>query len=301
VPRRSALPSHTPEPPVELPAGRIVHVPGRGEFFVRDSGGTGAPVLLLHGWCFPSDLNWFRAYGPLADAGYRVLALDHRGHGRGLRTPESFRLADCAADAAAIVGTLGCEPVLATGYSMGGPIAQLMARDHAPLVRGLVLCATSREWRDPRMRALWRSMALARVAMNVFPITGWRRMLRAIGLPDSPTTAWVASELSRGSTAHLAEAGRELGRFDSRPWIAGLDVPAAVVVTTRDTGVPPRKQRELAAALRAPTFESEGDHAVVTLDAERFNPALLAALASVSERAAQRPHRGAAEPATAGR
>ncbi|HKN93949.1 MAG TPA: alpha/beta fold hydrolase, partial [Thermoleophilaceae bacterium] len=73
-----------PDPPVELPEGRIVRVPGLGELFVRDTGGSGPPVLLLHGWMFPSDLNWFRTYKPLADAGYRVLALDHRGHGRGL-------------------------------------------------------------------------------------------------------------------------------------------------------------------------------------------------------------------------
>ena len=92
-----------PDPPVELPQGCVVHVPGVGELFVRDSGGDGPPLLLLHGWMFPSDLNWFRAYGPLSDAGYRVLAIDHRGHGRGLRTPEPFSLPACAADAAAVV------------------------------------------------------------------------------------------------------------------------------------------------------------------------------------------------------
>ncbi|MBA3371080.1 MAG: hypothetical protein H0T96_06450, partial [Thermoleophilaceae bacterium] len=32
------------------------------------------PVLLLHGWIFQSDLNWYRTYKPLIAAGYRVLA-----------------------------------------------------------------------------------------------------------------------------------------------------------------------------------------------------------------------------------
>ena len=73
------------EPPVPLPPGFVVHVPGRGELFVRDSGGSGPPVLLLHGWIFQSDLNWYRTYEPLATAGYRVIAVDHRGHGRGVR------------------------------------------------------------------------------------------------------------------------------------------------------------------------------------------------------------------------
>ena len=66
-------------------------MPGRGEFFLRDTDLTAAAgddrpvVVLLHGWLVTADLNWHAAYAPLHEAGYRVLALDHRGHGRGLR------------------------------------------------------------------------------------------------------------------------------------------------------------------------------------------------------------------------
>jgi pimeloyl-ACP methyl ester carboxylesterase len=274
-----------PEPPVELPEGRIVAVPGLGELFVRDTGGSGPPVLLLHGWMFPSDLNWFRTYAPLSEAGYRVLALDARGHGRGLRAAEPFTLAGCASDAAALVRELGCGPVIAVGYSMGGPIAALMARDYPDTVAALVECATAREWRDPRMRALWSGMGILRLWLNLFPRQAWRWGLRWAGFPDSPTTSWVAAELSRGSARDLAEAGRELGRFDSRTWIGQLDLPSAVVVTTKDTAVPPRKQYELAESLRAPTFEIACDHSGVTVKGPEFARVLLAALASVSAQA----------------
>jgi 3-oxoadipate enol-lactonase len=270
---------------VELPEGRIVRVPGLGELFVRDTGGNGPPVLLLHGWMFPSDLNWWRTYKPLADAGYRVLALDARGHGRGLRASEPFTLAGCASDAAALVRELGCGPVIVVGYSMGGPIAALMARDHPDTVAALVECATAREWRDPRMRALWSGMGALRLFLNVFPRQSWRWMLRWGGFPDSPTTSWVAAELSRGSARDIAEAGRELGRFDSRTWIKRLDVPSAVVVTTRDNAVPPRKQYELAESLGAPTFEIACDHAGVTVNGDEFAVVLLRALESVSQQA----------------
>jgi pimeloyl-ACP methyl ester carboxylesterase len=271
-----------PDPPVELPRGCLVHVPGVGELFVRDTGGDGPPVLLLHGWMFPSDLNWYRAYEPLSEAGYRVLAMDHRGHGRGLRTTEQFSLAACAADAAALVRTLDLGPVTAVGYSMGGPIASLMARDHADMVSGLVLGATAPDWTEPRMKLLWRSMGVLRIGLNVFPLSSWRWGLRRAGFPDSPTTSWVAAELSRGSGRDLAEAGRELGRFDSRPWIQRLQMPAAVIVTTSDTAVPPRKQRELAEALGAPVFEIDCDHAGVTVKGAEFARVLLEALRAVA-------------------
>jgi 3-oxoadipate enol-lactonase len=278
-------PASAPDPPVDLPEGRIVRVPGLGELFVRDTGGNGPPVLLLHGWMFPSDLNWFRVYKPLADAGYRVLALDARGHGRGLRADEPFTLAGCASDAAALVRELGCGPVIAVGYSMGGPVASLMARDHPDTVAALVLCATSREWQDPRMKLLWNGMGVLRLLLGTFPHQSWRWGLRRAGFPDSPITSWVAAELSRGSARDIAEAGRELGRFDSRTWIKQLNLPSAVVVTTRDTAVPPRKQYELAESLGAPTFEIACDHSGVTVKGEQFSHVLLSALGSVSERA----------------
>jgi pimeloyl-ACP methyl ester carboxylesterase len=275
-----------PEPPVELPEGRLVQVPGLGELFIRDTGGDGPPLLLLHGWMFPSDLNWFRTYQPLADAGYRVLALDHRGHGRGLRADEPFTLAGCASDAAALIRELGCGPAIVVGYSMGGPIATLMARDHPDTVAALVLCATAREWKEPRMKALWSGMGVLRLALGAFPHQSWRWGLRRAGFPDSPITSWVAAELSRGSARDIAEAGRELGRFDSRTWIKQLrGIPSAVVVTTRDTAVPPRKQFELAESLGAPTFEIACDHSGVTVKGIDFARVLLEALASVSDRA----------------
>ena len=263
------MPRWAPEPPVPLPRGCVVNVPGRGEMFLRDSGGDGPPVLLLHGWMFSADLNWYRTYAPLAEAGYRVLAVDHRGHGRGLRSPDAFSLRDCAADAAGLLATLQIPPVLAVGYSMGGPIASLLARHHPEWVSGVVLGATAMDWSGRRMRTFWRTMALLRLAMGL--------------APESQITTWTAAELSRGSSVDIAEAGRELGRYDSSAWIAGLDAPGAVIVTTQDTAVPPSRQRALAAALTAPQFEVRGDHTAVITRADEFNAQLRKALDAVRD------------------
>jgi 3-oxoadipate enol-lactonase len=232
---------------------------------------------------FQSDLNWYRCYGPLADAGYRVLAIDHRGHGRGLRTPADFRLADCAADAAAVVRELGCGPLIAVGYSMGGAIAKLMARDHRDVLSALVLSATSCDWTEPYMRRLWKSMGVLRVLLNTFPTSSWRQTLSWAGFKDNATTTWIASELSRGAGRDIAEAGRELGRFDSRGWLDSIDIPTSVVVTGRDRSVPPRKQAELAQRLRGTTFHDEGDHDSVVVRGRDYVLVLIEALAAARE------------------
>ena len=262
-----------PVPPVGLPPGRTVLVPGRGEFFLRDTGGDGPPVLLVHGWMFPSDLNWAQSYGPLQKAGYRVLAMDLRGHGRGLRSSAPFRLADCADDAAGVLEQIGAAPALVVGYSMGGPVAQLLARRHPGRVAGIVLCATALDWSDPRNKAFWRAMGGLRLLLGAFPQGAWKAGMRLAGAP-SAGSSWVAGELSRGSARDLAEAGRELGRFDSSEWVGQLEPPAAVLVMTRDRLVPPRKQRALAAALGVDPVPVDGDHDACSVQPQRFVGAL---------------------------
>src|ERR671915_2510180 len=66
--------------------GREIDLPGRGRIYVREAAGPRrAPTLvLLHGLAATAALNWEACIPHLADR-YRVLAPDHRGHGRGIR------------------------------------------------------------------------------------------------------------------------------------------------------------------------------------------------------------------------
>src|SRR3954454_14025751 len=138
-----------------LPLGERLALPGRGTTFVRRvQGPSGAPtLLLLHGWMASGGLNWFRVFDTLGEH-YNVIAVDMRGHGRGIRNGRRFRLADCADDAAATLDELGAGPVIAVGYSLGGPVAQLLWRRHPEKVDGLVLCATAHRLM-PGVREHW--------------------------------------------------------------------------------------------------------------------------------------------------
>lgn len=275
------------------PPGRAVLVPGRGEVFLRDSGPASArrgTVLLLHGWMFAADLNWLTCYRPLQDAGYRVLAVDHRGHGRGIRSLQPFRFTDCADDAVGMLRVLETGPVTVIGYSMGGAIAQLLAARHPELVDSMVLCATTDQWRDRRrMRMVWKTMGALEFALNHATRRFWMRVLRRQGLTaGTQLTEWIVTELERSDVRAIAEAGREMSRFDSRPWLKDVKVPAAVICPRQDDLVPPQFQRQLAADLYdGRLYELDGRHVVVGADPEGFMRVLLGALDDLAVRREQ--------------
>jgi 3-oxoadipate enol-lactonase len=284
--RRPRRKSYAPVPPREMLPARTVVVPGRGEFFLRDSGETDPArptVMLLHGWLVTADLNWHGAYDALVQAGYRVIAIDHRGHGRGLRAMSRFRLADCAADAASVLRRLDLAPAIVAGYSMGGVIAQLMARDHPDVIRGLVLSGTCQHFQDPQTRRIWKWMGVVGLLLGLAPRSLYRAALRNAKIELDERTAWLLSELMRHEARDVAEAGRELGRFDSRPWLGSVrGIPTAMVLTLRDQMVAPAKQRELASASGATVFTADIDHLEVADRDAVYNPALLAAVTAVA-------------------
>ena len=273
-----------------LPEARIITLPGRGEAFVRvgPARPEAATVLLLHGWLATADLNWFALYEPLVRQ-YNVIALDHRGHGRGLRSAGPFVLEDTADDAAAVLDHLGCGPVIACGYSMGGPIGLHLAQRRPDLVNGLVLCATALEWRDRwHDRLEWRLLALLSAGLRLGG-DQWlaKRIIDDMAAGNDLIAQWrphLLAEAKRLNPRAALEAGRALSRFDARPMVAAIDLPAAVVATRRDRLVQPRRQLQLAEALRALRFDLEADHDAFLRQPEAWADTITQAVNSVAIR-----------------
>lgn len=246
--------------------------------WVWDSAGDRPTVLLLHGWTSTAALNWSPTMLALARS-WRVVAPDLRGHGRGIRG-RRFTLEDCADDLAGLVRTLDTAPVIVVGYSMGGPIAQLLWRRHPDVVAGMVLCATGA--RLPGRADL--APAVTAVGMGLSYLIsaipgGWHqqaltRMVEA--RDDNPDRArWVISEQGRSDPALLVQAAAALNNYDATPWIGEIDVPTTVIITTKDRTVPPDRQWQLARTI------PDAEHATIAWGhracveaADRFVPAL---------------------------
>lgn len=105
--------------------------------------GEGEPVVLVHGFASNRQINWV---GPgwvstLTRAGYRVVALDNRGHGESakLYDPAAYDTAVMAGDVRALMDHLGIPRADVMGYSMGARITAFLALKEPARVRSAVL------------------------------------------------------------------------------------------------------------------------------------------------------------------
>ena len=276
--------------PLEIPVGRPVELPGRGTTYIREvPGPAGAPTLiLLHGWTVTTAMNFCRVLTQIAaKARVRVIGMDLRGHGRGIKPRVLFRLEDCADDVIALADVLGIERVVPVGYSMGGAIAQLVAKRHPDRVRGLVLCSTAaffgdeNSTRNARRDVIGPAIATGLTALP--PAARQKlldRFLMTRGDMDMPE--WMTDEIRRNDPAMVAQAGIALGRFDARPWLSELTMPSAVVRTTNDQTVSPRRQGVLAKGLpNVRVFDVAGSHRAAVTETQIWLPQFLQAVSSV--------------------
>ncbi len=104
--------------------------------------GTGEPVLLIHGFGSNKMVNWVNPgwVKALTEAGYRVIAIDNRGHGESekLYDPELYTSPIMAEDAKALLDHLELESAYVIGYSMGARISAFLSLKYPERVRKVV-------------------------------------------------------------------------------------------------------------------------------------------------------------------
>jgi pimeloyl-ACP methyl ester carboxylesterase len=105
--------------------------------------GEGDPIVLVHGFASTKDVNWVYPtwVSHLRQAGRRVIALDHRGHGAStkLYDPEDYHVGTMAGDVLALMDHLAIARSDVMGYSLGGRITALLGYRHPDRVRHAIL------------------------------------------------------------------------------------------------------------------------------------------------------------------
>jgi len=100
----------------------------RVRLHVEDSGGTGRPVVLIHGWPLSAE-SWKAQVPALREAGYRVVAYDRRGFGRSDKPADGYEYDTLADDLAGVIEDLDLKDATLVGFSMGGgEVARYVAK-----------------------------------------------------------------------------------------------------------------------------------------------------------------------------
>ena len=108
---------------------------------VDDTGGSGRPVVLIHGWPLSGE-SWSEQIPALTAAGYRVISYDRRGFGRSDKPRQGYDYDTFAEDLDAVVSATGVQDATLVGFSMGGgEVARYLSKFGSSRVRSAVFAA----------------------------------------------------------------------------------------------------------------------------------------------------------------
>jgi 3-oxoadipate enol-lactonase len=223
--------------------------------------GTGPAILFLHG--FPHNRSiWAPQLQALAGQA-RCIAPDLRGFGETPPAPPPYSIDQYADDIAQLLDALRLGPVAIAGLSMGGTIAFALWRRHRHLVRALLLVSARAGQDTPEVAALRRTLAIRARANGVATTVegmagiqlGRHTRERNPALVESVARMMAATPLD----GFLGAIDAMLGREDSTPTLATIDVPAMIVAGGDDELLPASEVQRLHAAIPGSRLEVLAD------------------------------------------
>ncbi|WP_099867715.1 alpha/beta fold hydrolase [Pararhizobium haloflavum] len=193
--------------------------------YIEDGPAAGRPVVLVHGFASNAHVNWVYPgwVKVLREAGYRAIALDHRGHGDSDKPhdPEAYHPHIMAKDVAALIDHLGLGQAHVFGYSMGARISAFLALERPELVRSLVFGGLGMGMIEGV--GDWAPIAEALRAPSIEDVDDEKgRMFRSFAEQTKSDREALAACITTSRTLIDADA------------ISKLDMPVLIGVGTRD-------------------------------------------------------------------
>ena len=229
-----------------------IPVPG-ASLRVRDFG-SGAPILLIHGFPFSSEM-WIPVAERIAAEDRRVLVPDLRGFGGSTGEPAQG-MGTYADDLAALLGGMGVRGAIPwVGFSMGGYVALEAWRRHAARISALALVDTRATPDDEKARA-GRHETATKVdkAGSKVVADAMLAKLFAPAAPEKLRTSVHASMTAAPPAAVAAALRAMASRADSTATLATIRVPVLVLVGQDDAITPVKDSEQMAHAIPGATL-----------------------------------------------
>ncbi|MGT2426234.1 alpha/beta fold hydrolase [Amnibacterium kyonggiense] len=263
------------------------------DLYVEDSGGTGRPVVLIHGWPL-SGASWSAQVPALRGAGYRVVSYDRRGFGRSDKPARGYDYDTFAEDLQSILEALDLRDVTLVGFSMGGgEVARYVAKYGQDRLHSVVFAAavppylakTDDNPDGPLDQATADGMESGlKDDRDAFFPQFVHQFYTADGvLKATPAQVDEAVALAQQSDQKAALGAMEaFATTDFRDDLTKVTVPALVIHGAADGVVPfegSGKRTHAAIAGSELVVVPDAPHGFNVTNAEEFNRALLAFLA----------------------
>ena len=232
---------------------RFVRANGLVLHYLIEGPDASAPLVFVNP--LGCDLRVWSEVASILKPEFRVVCYDKRGHGLSESGSDRCEMADYARDLAALLDAIEIRRAVIIGISIGGVIAQELARQRPELAAALVLCdtaakvGTDQSW-DERIAAVERGGVEA-VAGPILErwFTAEFRAGRAAEF------AGFGAMLTRTPRQGYLAACGALKRADLRPYLGLIETPTLCLVGDQDGTTPPALVKEMAALIKGSRFE----------------------------------------------
>src|SRR5215212_5635452 len=249
------------------------------EMAYDDTGGSGAALVLLHG--FPLDRSMWRGQAEALGGGFRVVAPDLRGLGETPLGDVGVSIKGMAEDVAALLDELSLGRVVLGGLSMGGYVAFEFFRKFPGRVRALVLADTRPQADTEEGRRAREENAQRALREGMVPIV--EAMLPKLLSAETRERGGEVLERVRAMTLGTSPEGAAAAlramavRRDQTDLLPSIDVPTLIIVGGEDAITPPADAEAMSAKIagsRLAVVEGAG-HLSNVERPEEFNRALV--------------------------
>jgi pimeloyl-ACP methyl ester carboxylesterase len=253
------------------PGGALANLPGV-KLWYTDTGGMGAPIILLHANTGTS-ASWTPQDQAFARAGYRVIAFDRRGWGKSVADPVSGpQPGSVAGDLDALVTYLKLDKFYLLGVAGGGFAALDYAAWHQEHLRGLIVAASTGSFTEPVMTDFTNRIAIP--GLDKLPGQYIELGLSYRGTNPEGTARWVDIEEHARQPGAPSQPLRTPNTFAK---VETITVPMLVICADADLYAPQALMRTWAAHIKHHDWVviDDAGHSVAWEKPDAFNAAVL--------------------------